>query len=211
MSNSPAEQHWPLARDTMTTAPTSVCDHSENSLRLLVRKAQRGDEQAWDALFRRSYPKLLAYASRRLPTSELAKDAVGETMTRAVAGIDRLRFERAGFDAWMYGIARHVVLDAQRTLWREGPGRVPDAADLDSGPSERAIATEESAQIRRAFERLGRSDQEVLELRVVAGLSSEEVAVVLGRLPGAIRMAQKRALSRLRSDLLAQRSRDISD
>jgi RNA polymerase sigma-70 factor (ECF subfamily) len=210
MSNSPAE-HLPLASDTTTLLPTTVCEHSENSLRLLVSKAQRGNEQAWDALFRRSYPKLLAYASRRLPTSELAKDAVGETMTRAVAGIDRLRFERGGFDAWMYGIARHVVLDAQRTLWREGPGRVPDAADLDSGPSERAIATEESAQIRRAFERLGRSDQEILELRVVAGLSSDEVAVVLGRLPGAIRMAQKRALSRLRSDLLAQRSRGISD
>ena len=115
MSNSPAE-HLPLASDTTTLLPTTVCEHSENSLRLLVSKAQRGNEQAWDALFRRSYPKLLAYASRRLPTSELAKDAVGETMTRAVAGIDRLRFERGGFDAWMYGIARHVVLDAQRTL-----------------------------------------------------------------------------------------------
>ena len=136
MSNSPAE-HLPLASDTTTLTPTTVCERSENSLRLLVRKAQRGDEHAWDVLFRRSYPKLLAYASRRLPTSELAKDAAGETMTRAVAGIDRLRFERGGFDAWMYGIARHVVLDTQRTLWREGPGRVPDAADLDSGPSER--------------------------------------------------------------------------
>jgi RNA polymerase sigma-70 factor, ECF subfamily len=205
MSNSPAE-HLPLASDTTTPTPTTVCEHSENSFRLLVTKAQRGDEHAWDVLYRRSYPKLLAYASRRLPTSELAKDAVGETMTRAVAGIDRLRFERGGFDAWMYGIARHVVLDTQRTLWREGPGRVPDAADLESGPSERAIATEESAQIRQAFGRLGRSDQEILELRVVAGLSSDEVAGVLGRLPGAIRMAQKRALSRLRSDLLAQRS-----
>ena len=87
-------------------------------------------------------------------------------MTRAIAGIDRLRFERGGFDAWMYGIARHVVLDTQRALWREGPGLVPDAAnaDLDSEPSERAIATEESAQIREAFGRLGRSDQEILEL-----------------------------------------------
>jgi hypothetical protein len=38
----------------------------------LLDCARRGDEQAWEVLFRRSYPRLLSYAARRLPTAELA-------------------------------------------------------------------------------------------------------------------------------------------
>jgi RNA polymerase sigma-70 factor (ECF subfamily) len=141
----------------------------------------------------------LAYAARRLPTEVQAKDAVGETMTRAVAHIDRLRHEGGGFDAWMYGIMRHVVVDTQRALAKEGPGLVPDAVDWRSEPSDQTIDREDAAEIRAAFARLSDADQELLELRVVAELSAEEVGSVLGRRPGAVRMAQSRALMRLRA------------
>jgi RNA polymerase sigma-70 factor (ECF subfamily) len=144
----------------------------------------------------------MAYASRRLPTEELVKDAVGETMTRAIACIDRFRAEGGGLDAWMYGIARHVVVDMQRTMWREGPGLVPDATDVvEPQPEEPSLRRDDTLAVRSAFARLSSSDQELLELRVVAGLSAEEVGYVLGRRPGAVRMAQSRALERLRSHL----------
>jgi RNA polymerase sigma-70 factor, ECF subfamily len=178
---------------------TSSHEMSGAQLRGLVERARSGDEQAWDALFHRSYPKLLAYAARRLPTEVQAKDAVGETMTRAVAYIDRLRHEGGGFDAWMYGIMRHVVIDAQRALAKEGPGLVPDAVDWRSEPADLTIDREDAAEVRAAFARLSAADQELLELRVVAELSAEEVGSVLGRRPGAIRMAQSRALMRLRA------------
>ena len=53
--------------------------------------------------------------------------------------------------------------------------------------------------MRRAFGRLTDDEQELLELRVVGRLSAEEVGEVIGKRPGAVRMAQARALSRLRS------------
>jgi RNA polymerase sigma-70 factor, ECF subfamily len=163
--------------------------------------ARSGDEGAWDELFRRSYPRLLAYAGRRLPTDELAKDAVGETMIRAVASLHRFRHEGGGFDAWMYGILRHVVIDAQRALFREGPGLVPEAVEAGPGPSDRALVQEDADEVRAAFVQLSAADQELLELRVVSELSVDEVATMLGRRPGAVRMAQSRALRRLRAIL----------
>lgn len=184
--------------DTTARPATSSGGASSGEVRALVGRACHGDEQAWEVLFRRSYPRLLAYAMRRLPTKELAKDAVGEAMIRAVAHIDRLRHDGGGFDAWMYGILRHVVIDAQRGLSRERPGLVPDFADDRTGPADWALAREDAEEVSAAFQRLRRSDQELLELRVVAGLSADEVAAVLGRRPGAIRMAQSRALGRLR-------------
>ena len=53
-------------------------------------------------------------------------------------------------------------------------------------------------RVRAAFARLSPEEQELLELRVVAGLSSDGAASVLGKRPGAVRMAQARALGRLR-------------
>ena len=73
-------------------------------------------------------------------------------------------------------------------------------------PLDGVLADEESGQMRAAFARLDSSDREVLELRVVAGLTSEEAAAVLGKRPGAVRMAQNRALARLRKLLEEEQS-----
>ena len=60
------------------------------------------------------------------------------------------------------------------------------------------LAREEAASLRKAFEQLSPSEQELLELRVVGGLSADDVGSVLGKRAGAVRMAQARALDRLR-------------
>jgi RNA polymerase sigma-70 factor (ECF subfamily) len=166
----------------------------------LVERARACDPEAWEILYTRAYPRLLAYASRRLD-HERARDAVSEAMVRAVAAIDRFTWQGGGFEAWLFGILRHVVLDAHRAEGRRNrplpePPQIgpPDPADL-------LLQGEESAAVRAAFERLSPFDQELLELRVVAGLSSEETARVLGKRPGAVRMAQVRALERLRISL----------
>jgi RNA polymerase sigma-70 factor (ECF subfamily) len=164
----------------------------------LLARARRGDAAAWEALYRRIYPKLLAYAGRRLDP-EAARDAVSEAMARAVARIDRFTGDGGGFDAWLFGILRHVVIDGQRAAALRLPAVAPDEAPSgDPGPLDLLLGAERSSAVRAAFARLGAFDQEVLELRVVAGLSSDEVAVVVGKRSGAVRMAQARALERLR-------------
>lgn len=181
-----------------------------NELARLVERARVGDDDAWEELYRRAYPRLLAYARRRLPDQDQARDAVSEAVTRAVAGIRRYRGDGAGFDAWLYGILRHVVLDQQARARREGPGLLPDGADPTADPGADALREEEAEEMRAAFARLGDDDRELLELRVVAGLSSEQVAEVLGRRPGAVRMAQSRALARLRRLLEREEDRVVA-
>ena len=171
-------------------------------VRALVERAREGQEAAWDALYRAVYPRLLAYARRRLPSLDEARDAVSETMTRAVAKIDRFTWKAGGFEAWLFGILRHVVLDIQRAAGRRThvPVVVDQASDEPS-PLDRVLGDEEAAAVRLAFARLDEAEQEVLELRVVGRLSAEEVAAVIGKRPGAVRMAQYRALARLRINM----------
>ena len=67
--------------------------------------------------------------------------------------------------------------------------------------AEVTLADEEAADLRAAFAALPAADREVLALRVIAGLSADDVARVLGKRAGAVRMAQSRALGKLRSAL----------
>ncbi len=168
------------------------------SQRALVERARAGDAAAWEALYRSLYPKLLAYAGRRLD-QDAARDAVSEAMARAVARIGRFAWEGGGFDAWVFAILRHVVVDAQRAAAQHAGDTEPDEAPASGpGPLDRLLGDEASSALRVAFARLSPFDQEVLELRVVAGLSSDEVASVVGKRAGTVRMAQARALARLR-------------
>ena len=171
------------------------------ALRVLVDRAARHDPDAWEALYRRSYRQLYGFARRRLFDDRAAEDVVSETMARAMDGIERFTWQGGGFDAWLYGIARNVVHEQLRARQRTLRLVHDDRAAPEGGPEERAVAADETAAMRAAFDRLGPDDREVLELRVQGGLSSEETGSLLGKNPGAVRMAQARALQRLRTIL----------
>jgi RNA polymerase sigma-70 factor (ECF subfamily) len=163
----------------------------------IAPELQAGDVAAWEGLYRRLYPALYAYARRRVADEEDARDAVSEALTRAVAGIDRMVTSGATPEAWIFGVLRHVVVDLQRKGYRQR--RVKVSREIGDGePVESMIIEEEGQAMRAAFELLPERDRDILELRVVSGLGSEEVASVLGMRPGAVRTAQARALARLR-------------
>ena len=171
----------------------------------VVDGARAGDPDAWELLYRRAYPRLIAYARRRLATAEQAEEAVSETMVRAMGTIARYRPGAPGIEGWLFGIARNVVLETYRAGTRQRPTdpagmtSLPGAADAD--PERVVLEDEERALVVRAFDRLSPQDQDVLELRVLGGLAAEQVGRILGRRPGAVRMAQSRALARLRLEL----------
>jgi RNA polymerase sigma-70 factor, ECF subfamily len=173
--------------------------------RALVDRARRGDPDAWEELYRRVHPRLVAYARRRLVSEEQAEEAVSETMVRAMDAIARYRAGRAGIDGWLFGIARHVVLERYRSGARlrstDPAALAAHAGPAHPGPEHTVLAAEERDLLRQAFDRLSPQDQELLELRVVVGLDAEQVGALTGRRAGAVRMAQSRALARLRAEL----------
>lgn len=163
-----------------------------------------GDQERWEAVYRRVYPKLFAYCRRRLNDDHAAEDAVAEVMARAIAGAGRFPPEAEGIDGWLFGICRNVLQERWRGQRRDarwvdlGPSLV---ALVDDGPLDQVLHQEERARLVAAFARLKPEERDLLELRVAAGLDAEAVAGVLGKRPGTVRMAQTRALTRLRTFL----------
>lgn len=174
---------------------------SSAELQALVQRAQGDDPDAWEKLYRLSYPSLLAYARRRVWGRTDADDAVSETFARAYNRIGDFYWTGGGFTAWLFGILRNVVLEARRRDRRVSPQAGNYDERVEDDCMDALLLDEEVAAVRAAFATLAPDDQEILELRVVSALCAEEVAVVVGKRPGAVRTAQSRALSRLRTAL----------
>jgi RNA polymerase sigma-70 factor, ECF subfamily len=173
----------------------------ELTVRETVDRALHGDAAAWEELYVRLRPRLFAMSLRQLGNRDDAEDAVAETMLRAVRAANTFRWKSAGFDAWIFRICRNVLIDMLRARNRRTvltPDEGPPTTDT---VAEGVVLADEHAAVRRALDRLPADDRELLELRVIAGLSSDEVAYVLGKRPGAVRTAQSRALARMRTYL----------
>lgn len=163
---------------------------------------ETNDVRAWEAVYRRLYPKLHAYSRRRLSSDHEADDVVAEVMARAVAGDGRFGPRSEEIDGWLFGICRNVLHERHRALGRDqrwqlvGASLVPPSV---AGPLDLVLLGEEHDRLVAALARLEPDEREVLELRVTAELDADQVGKVIGKRPGAVRMAQARALARLRT------------
>ena len=162
--------------------------------------AQAGDQDAFAAIFRDVQPPLLRYL--QVIAANAADDIAGDTWLQVIAGLARFRGDERAFRAWVFTIARHRAIDAGRARERR-PRTVPLA---DSGADERLTApdTADVALERTAtratlvlISALPRDQAEIIMLRVVAGLDTNAVARIVGKRPGAVRVAAHRALRRL--------------
>jgi RNA polymerase sigma-70 factor (ECF subfamily) len=170
----------------------------------LVRAAMAGDRTAVAQLVGAVRPLVVRYCRARLGTnSSLSADDVAQEVCIAVlTGLRRYRFEQKPFLAFVHGIAAHKVVDAHRASSRNRwdlDAEVPDAVDAGESPDQHAMRVELSDELRRLLDLLPDKQREVLVLRVAMGLSAEEAAAALRSKPGAVRVAQHRALTRLRA------------
>jgi RNA polymerase sigma-70 factor (ECF subfamily) len=130
-----------------------------------------------------------------------ADDVAQEVCMAVLTALPRYVDQGRPFAAFVYGIAGHKVADAQRAGFRDRSDvtdSLPERADEGPGPEETAVAAAEAAAAAALLDRLPPAHRELLLLRVVAGLSAEETGAALGMTPGAVRVAQHRALARLR-------------
>jgi RNA polymerase sigma-70 factor (ECF subfamily) len=170
----------------------------------LAALATQGDTGARDALLAHVRMIVHRYCRARLgrlPGSEHAADDVAQEVCLAVlSALPRYRDEGRPFEAFVFGIAAHKVADAQRSAVRAAvpTDDMPDEPDLGPGPEDQALRNSDAVLVRGLLDRLPANQRELLILRVAVGLSAEETGNALGMSSGAVRVAQHRALARLR-------------
>ena len=143
---------------------------------------------------------LLGYLRSRRPND--AEDVASETWISVARGLGTFQRNEDGFRRWVFTIARRRLVDLARDESRRPP-TVTGAASLDE-PSLAAPDAETDAldtlATRQALEHVASlppKEAEIILLRVIAGLSTDDVASITGRSSVAVRVAQHRALRRL--------------
>jgi RNA polymerase sigma-70 factor (ECF subfamily) len=168
--------------------------------------AAAGDERAFATLWRDLQPGLLRYLQVVAPGS--AEDIASETWVDVVRGLGRFRGEERAFRSWAFTIARHRVADwHRRVLRRPAEPRPLERLPERAAPDDPAAAAFEAASTQAALALIGelpRDQAEVVVLRVVADLDVAEVAAIVGKRPGAVRVLAHRGLRRLAQRLASQ-------
>ncbi len=183
-----------------------------DDLNVLVGAAVDGDRAAVDGVLRWIRPLVLRYCRARVGSQEKtfasADDVAQEVCLAVFAALPSYRDQGRPFLAFVYGIASHKVADAHRSAARnraEPVPEIPDSPDLDdAGPEQRAMQGELAGRMDKLLDMLPDKQREILVLRVVVGLSAEETAEAVGSTPGAVRVAQHRALGKLRNVLQSE-------
>src|SRR5918912_1180906 len=180
-------------------------EDAAGELQRLAAHAVEGDAQATEALLGAVHPMVHRYCRARLaryPGSEHAADDVAQEVCIAVlSALPRYRDEGKPFEAFVYKIAANKVADAQRGSYRQPQpqAELPDVVDVAEGPEDLVVRASDAEQARALLELLPHSLRELMLLRVAVGLSADETGRALGMSAGAVRVAQHRALQRLRA------------
>ena len=177
---------------------------------MLVEAAQR-DPLQFDALYRRYLAQVYSYAYYELGDHHEAEDVTERTFLAALAGLSRFD-ERARpadgegastFRVWLFQIARNTVSNHRRGRRRhpEEPlaaaASVPDALDVEAGVATR----DDAAAAWRAVGKLPADRRRAVVLRFVDEMSTAEIAGVLGKTEGAVRVLIHRALRSVAREL----------
>lgn len=182
--------------------------------RSLVEAARR-DPARFDALYRRYLAQVYSYAYYELGDHHAAEDVTERTFLAALANLGRFQ-DRARpidgegvstFRVWLFRIARNTVLNERRRARRHPSESLSDTAlvadPLDIEGS--AVRKQEAIAAWHAVGRLAGDRRRAVVLRFVDEMSTAEIAGVLGRSEGAVRVLIHRALRSVAKDLGSRR------
>jgi RNA polymerase sigma-70 factor (ECF subfamily) len=165
----------------------------------ILDSARAGSEAALAEIYRAFFPALLGYLKFQDPAE--GEDLASEVFIEGAAGLDRFKGDESAFKGWIFTIARRRLIDFRRKVKRRKTDPVPseDLSDIatERDPEHEALEQTGSDEAMSRIRKLPKDQADVILLRVIGGFDVSEVARILGKRPGTIRVLQHRGLKRL--------------
>ncbi|MGB7056031.1 MAG: sigma-70 family RNA polymerase sigma factor [bacterium] len=183
-------------------------DIRRDELAELIRQAKHDDEGATAKLCTYVYAHIYAFLYYRVSQPEDAEDLTSEVVLKIIKA---LKQQRGNFHAWMYRIARNRLIDfyRQRAVRSEvSLSDVPQKELSKSDDFSKQIMTKE--KLRKGLEQLTNDQKQVIILKFIEGYANREVAEIVGKSVGAVKVLQFRALRALR-EFYARRGYEAED
>jgi RNA polymerase sigma factor (sigma-70 family) len=176
------------------------------SFHSVLNAARAGGEWAWTRIYDDLAPVVAGYLRARGAAEP--EDLLGEVFLQVVRDLSSFAGDEGDFRSWVFTIAHHRLLDdvrrrARRPLQLLAPEDMGEALGLGDTEQE-ALGRLGARRIHELIARLSPDQQDVLLLRVVADLTVDEIARIVGKRPSAVKALQRRGLATLRREILRQ-------
>lgn len=187
---------------------------SEESVEVLVGKAQGGDRAAFGKLFdayrQRLLERIRARMGRKLKLEQDPEDVLQETFLRAFHTVDRFQLKGAdSFLRWITTIAEHLILSASQRRRPDSLTVEPRGSAVSPGTALRR--KERFSRLEAALGALTPDQKEIVLLARIEGLSFREISELTGKSQPAVRQLLARALKRLKSSMSRTKSLGLPD
>jgi RNA polymerase sigma-70 factor (ECF subfamily) len=169
--------------------------------RELVERAKE-DPDAFGALYDRYFPQIYRFAYSRVHDQSLAEDVTSEVFFKALRNISRYTYSGHPFSSWLYQITMNAVADHYRG--QHGEVELEEGASLPSGaPSvdDEVVRRDRSRRIWAAIDQLPKHQRAAMVLKFGEDKKIEEIAHIMGKSAGAVKLLLHRAVEKLRREL----------
>lgn len=164
----------------------------------LIRQAKSGNSEAFAELYDACVERVYRYIYFRVTDDAATEDLTSQVFLKAWENLDRYQVGSSPFVAWLYTIARNLVIDFYRTQKESVPlEKVTALPTNEQTPAEEVEVRFSLEAMRDALQALTDDQQQVLILKYIAGLPNENIAKMMNRREGAVRALQMRALQTL--------------
>lgn len=176
-------------------------------------EAARRDPRAFEPLYRKYVSQVYSFAVYEMRDHHRAEDVTEQVFMRALAALPRFHERGEGeastFRVWLFRIARNILSNQRRRDRRRPEARLDAVIELAApdDPAASVADRETVAQAWRAIDRLPDDRRRALVLRFVDEMTTSEIAGVLGRSEGAVRVLIHRALRAVADELRRGRGR----
>lgn len=171
---------------------------STPQIKRLVRRAREGDRNAFEKLYREYMGKIYRYVYFSLRSHETSEDVVQETFLRAWRSLPKFEEKNGGtFQAFLFAIARNLLIDRARKKREVSLDEIAEQEALEDVTAY-AVSRERKEIVRRGLSLLSEFDRNLVLLRFFEDMSYAQIANILGKQEGAVRVRLHRALRLLK-------------
>jgi len=164
----------------------------------IILSAKNGDSKAISDLYVQYKPPILNYLSNRVGDMQVAEELTTEVFIRMINNLPKYKHKNVPFQVWLFKIARNLVIDHYRVTKNynhvELHEEIVGNSDLPEIKVEKNL---EAEKLRNAIRNLTNDQSDVITLRFIAEMPINQVAKVLNKSEGAIKMLQTRGLEAL--------------
>ena len=165
----------------------------------LLERARAGDEAAWVEIVTDVGPKLRGYA--RAKGAPDPDDVMQDVLLAAASRLADFEGNERAFRSWIFSIAYRQIANRHRVAGREDAELPRILMDGAASPEEAAVTEAVGSEAMAALEVLSEEERDIVLMRIVGEMDSEQVGRAVGKKPGTVRVIQHRALEKVRAEL----------